>query len=212
MTGRLAWAAASLLAVGVAAVVSWPAPDTGPVRPAPLPQAEAGSAVSEPSGSEVAAVLARPLFTPGRRPETPEAASPLAAPGRPELPRLTGILVTPAGRRAIFVALEGGHATVVTEGSAVGPWRVEAIRSAEVQLAGPDGRRTVRPSYSQTPALAVGSCRWRLRRIRDRSACLRPTRLPYSPTRRFAGGQDTAMTPAAARHAAFGGADGVRTA
>ena len=156
MTGRLAWAAASLLAVGVAVLVSWPAPNAGPVRPAPLPQVDAGSAVSEPSGSEMVVALARPLFTPGRRPETSEAASPLAAPGRPELPRLTGILVTSAGRRAIFAELAGGHATVVMEGSSVGPWRVEAIRAAEVQLAGPDGRRTVRPSYSQTPTLAGG--------------------------------------------------------
>ncbi len=60
--------------------------------------------------------------------------------------------MTPSGRRAIFAAAAPeGHAAVVSEGGAVGPWRVEAIHAGDVQLAGPDGQRTVHPAYSDAP-------------------------------------------------------------
>ena len=69
-----------------------------------------------------------------------------------DLPRLAGITVTPLGRHAIFASAGNGlPATIVSAGGTVGAWRVEAIHPGDVQVAGPDGRRTLRPTYSDRP-------------------------------------------------------------
>jgi hypothetical protein len=90
----------------------------------------------------VAAILARPLFAPTRR---PSAAAASAAPG---LPRLTGVIVTPLKRAVIFAAPDGnGRPTVVTEGERIAGFLVQSISAGEVTLAGPTGTHTLHVSY-----------------------------------------------------------------
>ncbi len=112
--------------------------------PAPAPAADADDA-----GRRVAEVLARPLFSSGRRPAAQAAAAPPAAVA--PLPRMTGVIVTPAGRRAIFVN-GAGKPMVVTEGERIGVYAVQSIEAGRVTLAGPDGQRVVAPAFDPRPA------------------------------------------------------------
>ena len=155
-SAKALWLLAAVLAAGLAAELARPMPKAPPVRPPPLP-VEAVVGGGEPIGGWAATVLARPLFNPGRRPDAPEAVAAQAAGRQAPLPRLAGIEITPQGRYAIFAgAGEAGHATVASEGAKLGAWQVEAIRASEVEMAGPDGRRTLRPSYSDAaPAAAT---------------------------------------------------------
>lgn len=89
------------------------------------------------------AMLARPLFTPGRAPRRPEQPSP-AAPPTP--PRLAGLVIAGGERRAIFASPDGRRPIVVREGTQLGPFNVTAIHPAEVELTGPSGVRRLRPS------------------------------------------------------------------
>lgn len=152
MTGaRVVWIVAALLAAGVGAEFVWPRLP----KPAPVPVSRTASEAAkttpaDPVGVWTAAILARPLFNPDRRPTAVTAAEPTRTQQEP--PRLTGILVTPQGSRAIFAAAEGERGTIVGEGMRLGAWQVVAIRSGEVQLSGPDGGRIMRPSYSNAPA------------------------------------------------------------
>ena len=116
------------------AVVEEPVPPPPPAAPRAAPSERA------PVGTE--AMLARPLFTPGRAlpgPGTP-APVPMAAP-----PRLTGLLVADQRGRAIFAGPDG-KSIVLGEGGRLGLFTVVAVRPDGVELAGPPGLRTLRPS------------------------------------------------------------------
>jgi hypothetical protein len=94
----------------------------------------------------VATILTRPLLSPDRRPPRGAVA---AVPGeRPAdaLPRLSGVLVGPFGRSAIF-ATDGARPIVVGEGGRVDAWTVRRIEVEGVEVAGPGGVRTVHPSF-----------------------------------------------------------------
>ena len=67
------------------------------------------------------------------------------------LPRLTGIMIGPFGRSAIF-ASDGGKPIVVAEGGHIGRWIVRLIKVGEVQVVGPDGARSLRPSFQSSPS------------------------------------------------------------
>jgi general secretion pathway protein N len=98
--------------------------------------------------------LARPLFSPGRRPPAVEAAAPGAAP--PSLPRVAGVVVTPAGRQAIFAAKESDKPLVVGEGGRVGAFTVQSIRAGQVTVRGPGGERVLQPAFDpDAPAPAA---------------------------------------------------------
>jgi hypothetical protein len=96
----------------------------------------------------VATVLARPLFSPDRRPAA-DAAS-VAGSSLPGLPRLAGILVGPFGRSAIFAA-DGSKPIVVQEGGRVGAYTVRSIEMTQVRIVGPDGAQVLNPSFDQAP-------------------------------------------------------------
>jgi hypothetical protein len=111
----------------------------------PSPKSEEAPAVQNdrPAINQLtAAILARPLFSPTRRP--PEA----AATGHSETPlsdmRLTGILITPDQHLAIF-APAGGKPLVRAEGDMISDWRIESIASQSVSLTGPTGATTLEP-------------------------------------------------------------------
>lgn len=102
-------------------------------------------------GSRVATVLARPPFSPDRRPaEQAEAGSA----GVPGLPRLTGIIVGPFGRRAIFDG-HGRESIVVDEGGRIDAYTVQSIDMAQVEMLGPNGMQRVRPAFGNAAQVVV---------------------------------------------------------
>lgn len=84
----------------------------------------------------VTTALARPLFDSDRRP--PVATATVATVTPISLPRLTGTLVSPEGRRAVFK--NGDKSAVMGEGSSIDDtWTVKTIGHGTVTVAGPDG-------------------------------------------------------------------------
>jgi hypothetical protein len=137
-----------------------PPPDDAAARPAhntagsvPAGQPTSVDAASDRLQKWAATILARPLFNPDRRPVAPTAAGQDAAAG---LPRLSGIMITQAGRRAIFAATGAGKPQVVGEGGTVGGNLVQSITLDQVVLIGPDGRHSVHLTFDgQLPATAI---------------------------------------------------------
>ena len=149
---------AGALAAGLSGVVAWELVGPvqtprvpGPVRAADM-WAEPAADLPNHVGQDVASILARPLFSPGRRPLAPDVVAE-AAPAAAVLPRLAGVLVTAAGKSAIFAAEP--RATVVQEGGKLGRFTVRSIEPGQVVVAGPDGLRTVQPSFDLSRAARV---------------------------------------------------------
>ncbi len=115
------------------------APDRSPKRP-PAQVAK-----------RVDAILARPLFSPDRRP-TPVAASGPAAAAVNGLPRLAGVLVSSFGRSAIFAPASGGKPLTAAEGARLGPYTVQSIEVGQVTVLGPDGVQVLHPSFDPNAA------------------------------------------------------------
>ena len=112
-------------------------------EPPPLPQPAAPRTVApERAAVQTEAMLARPLFTPGRslphgnHPPAPDLAAP---------PRLTGLIVAEQRGRAIFAGPDG-KPVVLGEGGRLGAFTVVAVKPDGVELDGPPGVRTLRPS------------------------------------------------------------------
>jgi hypothetical protein len=91
-------------------------------------------------------ILARPIFSPDRRPIGP---GPKSVAG---LSRLTGIIVTGSRKVAIFEAPSGGKPEVATEGSHVNAYEVTAISSAGVTVVGPGGTTVMTPIFDAVPS------------------------------------------------------------
>jgi hypothetical protein len=94
----------------------------------------------------VATSLARPLFNVDRRPVASTESGTNAATA---LPRLSGIMITQAGRRAIFAPTGAGKPQVVVEGGTVGGNLVQSITLEEVVLIGPDGPHKLHLAFDQ---------------------------------------------------------------
>ncbi len=139
-------ALAALLAVSIAWQLSTPDRVT-PAAPLPITAAttDARPPTDHARGAAdlAAVILARPLFSPARRAAAPGMVAQPAPDG--PLPRLTGIIVTPTGRSAIFAG--GAQPVVVLEGGQLGGFVVHAIEPGQVTLLGPDGPRIVLPSF-----------------------------------------------------------------
>ena len=151
-TGVLALLCAALLGVIVWEVdVGTAVPPAPPLIMAPVPE-RPGRDIG-PSGPDprLETILARPLFTPSRRP--PVANMPPAALKMPEpgLPRLSAILAGPFGRRAIFEFPPGKRAVTVTVGDQIQEYRVQSIDERVVTLTGPAGQRRLSISLPATP-------------------------------------------------------------
>jgi len=118
-------------------------PDDIPARPArsasggpPAGRQAPADAAADQLRRWAASSLARPLFNANRRPVASAEGGPNVAAA---LPRLSGIMITQTGRRAIFAATGAGKPQVVDEGGTVGGNLVQSITLNEVLLVGPDG-------------------------------------------------------------------------
>jgi len=158
-------AALAVLAVGacgLTATLAWElgAFASADARIAARPRAAIAAAPAEVmadhTGEWISAILARPVFSPDRRPvaeiaSTPGVRSPQG------LPRLSGVLVGPFGRSAIF-EVDGRRPLVVDEGGRIDTWTVGTIEADAVQISGLGGTRTVRPSFaSSASAITTGT-------------------------------------------------------
>lgn len=92
-------------------------------------------------------ILARPLFSATRRPPPGGGASGTAGVG---VPRLSGVLVSPSGKHAIFAAPPEGKGFVASEGAQIGGFVLQSISAGQVTLIGPGGTRVLRPSFDTT--------------------------------------------------------------
>jgi general secretion pathway protein N len=107
--------------------------------------APAGVSVTDVDNLHVATILARPLFSPDRRPlETGGEAE--AGPGR-----LTGVMVTSTGKTAIFAGPANGRPLAVREGEHVGRDIIASISADAVTIVGSGGQRILHPSFDPNP-------------------------------------------------------------
>lgn len=154
---RTAWLLGLLAATLVAALAAelfegadpdaeLPAAPPAPPAVAAPPAAEAADAAAIGLAGLVQTILARPLFSPTRRP--PAHAS---APADKSLPRLAGVIVTPAGRRAIF-APAAGRPVVVPEGGSIGRYVVRSIAPGQVTLLDGGLQHVIHPAYASGSA------------------------------------------------------------
>ena len=186
-----------------------PAPVDAPARAGTHTGAARAADVPVPQDltqQRVDTVLARPLFAPSRRPPA------LAADERSAPPRLSGILVWPAGRVAMVQAASGKHASALAKGGAIDGWTVTDIASDTITLRRASESVTVGLKFAPPTAVAAAApapakppppsrwvqaapsgilrSRWsdphlqpRRRRYRARPAEPRPDRLPYADDR-----------------------------
>ena len=158
MTKTLPLTAALLVLASLVALEAIGRPDDQPAAtPAALPTLAAPHAPATRPGTtaELQTILARPLFSPDRRPPPAAATAPVAAGAPPPaLPRLAGILLDGNQRSVIFAAAAGMRPLVVTEGGEVNGFRVQSIEDGQVTVIGPDGPRILHPTFDPTPPQA----------------------------------------------------------
>ena len=154
------------MALALAGTIAWEClgartDDAAPPLPAETPDRPRGGpaeARQDHTEAQVAVTLARPLFSSTRRP--PREVNAEVAPGEPTPPpRLAGVLVSRAGRRAIFAPAEAsGKAMTAGEGDHVGAFVVGAITVGAVTMLVPDGgTRVVHPAPDPAARAAFAS-------------------------------------------------------
>ena len=133
-----------------------------PARPASSAAVPAGLAKpaedAEPAGDvldEAAKkALARPLFSRTRRPEAERETETAAETVKPNgLPRLSGVIVGPTGRHALF-SDANSKVTARAEGDTMGEFTIRRILPGIVVLMGPEGERVLYTAYAKTPGAA----------------------------------------------------------
>ncbi len=124
-----------LLLIGLAWLPGAPPEPPAVLRP---PRSGAGEPAGGPPVTHnyeriAETILARPLFTIGRRPhQEPARGNRFAGDG---IPRLSGIMITPYGKRAIFMP-DGGKPMVLAVGASIGDHTIRAIDRDGVVLDG----------------------------------------------------------------------------
>lgn len=157
LPGFLAWSALALalLATIEAELSGAPSVSSG-IAPASTGTAirSAAPALTEDHTDRwIVTSLQRPLFSPQRRPAVGPSEPAVAAGAA--LPRLAGTLVSTAGRNAIFAGEAGARSIMVGEGGKIGVWTVQSISAGEVAVSGPDGARTISPTFDRNAPLAT---------------------------------------------------------
>jgi hypothetical protein len=124
-----------------------PPPRIAPAIPAP----GAGAAADAAVGQWADTILARPIFSPNRRPPAVADTNAVIV-----LPRLTAIIITPGTRSAVF-SVPGGKALALGPGGEVAGYELKSITAGGVVLLGPDGGiTTLRPQFlNPAPANAA---------------------------------------------------------
>ena len=92
----------------------------------------------------VGTILARPLFSVGRKP--PKAAAVRQAGAEEGMPRLSGIMIWAGMKRAIFAPEGGGKTLVLAEGASLADTTIRTIRASEVILASGE---VLHPAYDK---------------------------------------------------------------
>lgn len=115
--------------------LSVPMPEVA--RRAPVPEATVSPVVLEDWSRTI---LERPLFSPSRRPGRAAVAS-------TAVPRLAGIIIGPAGARAIFASADGSRAIIAAAGAHVGPYLIRLVSLTGVSVTGPNGPELLHPVY-----------------------------------------------------------------
>jgi hypothetical protein len=144
--------------LGVMLIVDIKEPDRMAMPPhaldeqaAPLPPLRRLARV--PVAPPIAAILARPLFSPSRRPPQSNSDNAADDAGLADS-RLAGIIIE-SGRRFAIFAPQGAKPLMVTEGETLSGWRVDSISPQEVSLSGPDGTKTLQPKFDPNLAPPV---------------------------------------------------------
>ncbi len=134
-------------------------PGAEPVVIVAPPSQHARGAASEPDSvakdteSWAHTIVARPLFAMSRRPpKTINGHNAVAATG---LPRLSGIMISAAGRRAIFMP-DGGKAKTLAEGASLDDYTIRQIAADHVVLSGTKGDMVLHPVYDGSLTHAGG--------------------------------------------------------
>ncbi len=125
-------------------------PEVAPLRAAPAAGSAAGAPEIGKDNAQVASILARPLFDRSRRPAG--ASEPVAG-----VLRLTGVVVGPSGREAIFEPVAGGKPLVVYEGERVNGALVRVIVPGAVLMVDANGAHLISPAYQPGAAVRPGS-------------------------------------------------------
>jgi hypothetical protein len=123
----------------------------GGVEPDAQPQVLSTAGVREATSREVPpiaawsdTVLARPLFSEGRRPTEAARAA------KTSLPRLAGTIRTDQGEVAIFAPVEG-KAVVLGRGASIAEWTVSEIADGAVTLQRGASTTTLEIGYANRP-------------------------------------------------------------
>lgn len=135
-----------MLALSGMLAAEWLDAETVPPNPAAVVRAThtASAPVAEQDHGDdwAETALQRPVFNPDRRPKASPIVSGVAQ--ESSVPRLTGVVVTPLLRRAMFSSA-GPKPLTVEEGAVIAGWTVRSIAPGLVVLEGPLGRRELRP-------------------------------------------------------------------
>lgn len=140
---------AGLIALEVIRGTNDPSPPLGPRAPVAAPQHGYVGTGNESVAELAGTILARPLFSPDRRPARSSLA-PSANADQVMLPRLSGVIVSGAHHLAIFAGSKDGKPIVVVAGQTVGDWSVKAIESDGVVLTDADGSQKLHPAFGPT--------------------------------------------------------------
>ena len=89
---------------------------------------------------------AREIAEPGPQHPLEAASADHAGEIRPSDVRLSGIVIKPDRRIAIFV-VNGTKSVILSEGEALNDWRIDSISEQQVSLSGPSGTMTLKPKF-----------------------------------------------------------------
>jgi hypothetical protein len=151
---RFAVPALALIATGLITTIAWEAGAfSSAVATVPRPpRAMANNPVMDQAPDRipqwVAMILARPLFSPDRRPAAEAAGQAFGV--SQGLPRLSGVLVSPSARTAIF-ARGDSKPIVVREGGRIDAYTVQSIEAGQVHLLGANGLLVLHPNFLSAP-------------------------------------------------------------
>lgn len=100
----------------------------------------------------VTELLTRPLFSPSRRPPA-ETAHPVNVPSK-LLSRLSGVVVSPSGRFAIFDSGDGSRSIIAKVGDHVGATAIEIIAAGQVAVREADGTVMLHTAFASQASQA----------------------------------------------------------